>query len=241
MDKTAAVTRSLRAAWLAQAQANPLITLGLLGAVVVVLVLLVGSGINAFQGQDPLHVRYAMLGGLAGFATTALGALSAVLLRSVSIRTQDCMLGFAAGMMLAAACFSLILPGLAAAREILSSGPGAALTVVLGLGLGVLLMLGLDYFTPHEHESTGPCGPEAQRINRVWLFVLAIALHNIPEGMAIGVSFADGDLAGIIPIEVSLLGPPGAFDDPEAAPPVAQLQVQPLVLQAGQWVSLSVV
>ena len=104
------------------------------------------------------------------------------------------MLGFAAGMMLAASSFSLILPGLDAAREITGSGPAAAFTVVLGMGLGVLLMLGLDRFTPHEHESTGPCGPDAERINRVWLFVLAITLHNLPEGMAIGVSFANGDL-----------------------------------------------
>jgi len=104
------------------------------------------------------------------------------------------MLGFAAGMMLAASSFSLILPGLDAAREITGNGPAAAFTVVLGMGLGVLLMLGLDRFTPHEHESTGPCGPESERINRVWLFVLAITLHNLPEGMAIGVSFANGDM-----------------------------------------------
>ena len=175
MSKIATVPRSIWAAWLAQARANPMISLGLLAALLVMLGLLLGSAVNAIQGQDPTHIRYALLGGFAGFATTALGALTAVLLRSVSVRSQDCMLGFAAGMMLAAACFSLILPGLAAARDILSSGPGAAATVVIGLGLGVLLMLGLDYFTPHEHESAGPFGPETERINRVWLFEIGRA------------------------------------------------------------------
>jgi ZIP family zinc transporter len=204
MSKIATAPRPLWAAWLAQAQASPLITLGLLSALLAMVALLIGSGINAFQGQSPVNVRYAILGGLAGFATTSAGALSAILLRDVSKRTQDCMLGFAAGMMLAASCFSLILPALEAARGMLSSGPGAALVVVVGLGLGVLLMLGLDRFTPHEHESVGVCGPESERISRVWLFVLAIALHNFPEGMAIGVSFAEGDLHVGMPLTTAI-------------------------------------
>ena len=110
------------------------------------------------------------------------------------------MLGFAAGMMLAASSFSLILPGLAAARDLVHSGMGAALIVAIGLGLGVLLMLGLDYFTPHQHENTGAHGPDAARISGVWLFVLAIILHNLPEGMAIGVGFAHGDLSVGLPL-----------------------------------------
>lgn len=135
---------------------------------------------------------------------TAAGALLAIGLRDVSTRMQDCMLGFAAGMMLAASAFSLILPGLEAGRELFGSEAAAALTVVVGLGFGVLLMLGLDYFTPHEHESTGPRGPEFERLNRVWLFVLAIALHNLPEGMAIGVSFANGDLSVGLPLTTAI-------------------------------------
>lgn len=104
------------------------------------------------------------------------------------------MLGFAAGMMLAASSFSLILPGIEAARTLCGNQLLAACVVVLGLGLGVALMVGLDRFVPHEHEKSGRHGPEAKRINRVWLFVLAITLHNLPEGMAIGVSFANGDM-----------------------------------------------
>lgn len=65
-------------------------------------------------------------------------------------------------------------------------------------------MLGLDYFTPHEHEKTGAHGPEFKRISRVWLFVLAIVLHNLPEGMAIGVSFANGDMSVGIPLTTAI-------------------------------------
>lgn len=192
--------RTLWSSWYAQAQASPLLSAGLLLVVLVVLGLVIASGYNAIYGANQANLHYALLGGTAGFAATALGAVLAVALREVSQRVQDVMLGFAAGMMLAASSFSLILPGLAAAREITGSGPFAAATVVLGLGLGVLLMLGLDKFTPHEHESVGRQGPHSERINRVWLFVLAITLHNLPEGMAIGVGFANGDMNVGVPL-----------------------------------------
>ena len=192
--------RTIWSSWYAQAQAAPLLSAGLLLVLLVVLGLVIASGYNAIYGANQANLHYALLGGTAGFVATALGAVLAVALREVSQRAQDVMLGFAAGMMLAASSFSLILPGLAAAREITGSGPFAAATVVLGLGLGVLLMLGLDKFTPHEHESVGRQGPLSERINRVWLFVLAITLHNLPEGMAIGVGFANGDMNVGVPL-----------------------------------------
>ncbi|MCQ4241988.1 ZIP family metal transporter [Stutzerimonas stutzeri] len=197
-------TASLRAVWLAHAQANPLVALGLGGTLLIVLMLLAASGYSAFENSEQINIRYALLGGTAGFAATSFGALMAIVLRNISVRMQDSMLGFAAGMMLAASSFSLILPGLEAARDLLGSGPAAAATVVAGLGLGVLLMLGLDYFTPHEHESAGAFGPEHQRISRVWLFVFAIILHNIPEGMAIGVGFAEGDMNVGVPLAMAI-------------------------------------
>mgnify|MGYP001772936353 FL=1 len=201
---TQSATASLRAVWLAHAQANPLVALGLGGTLLIVLMLLAASGYSAFENSEQINIRYALLGGTAGFAATSFGALMAIVLRNISVRTQDSMLGFAAGMMLAASSFSLILPGLEAARDLLGSGPAAAATVVAGLGLGVLLMLGLDYFTPHEHESAGAFGPEHQRISRVWLFVFAIILHNIPEGMAIGVGFAEGDMNVGVPLAMAI-------------------------------------
>lgn len=188
-----------RDAWRAQVRRHPWMTGGLalsLGAVALLLLAGIMEGIAG--GGEPL--RLAVLGGLSGFAATALGALMGMVLGRISVRTEDSLLGFAAGMMLAASSFSLILPGLAAAREMTGSGALGALIVVGGMTLGVMLMLGLDRFTPHAHDSTGPLGPGSGRVGRVWLFVLAITLHNLPEGMAIGVSFAQGDLAVGLPL-----------------------------------------
>lgn len=171
---------------------------------VCVMAVLMVSGYGAFVGANKDNLRFAFLGGLSGFAATAMGAVAAIALRNIAARTQDIMLGFAAGMMLAASSFSLILPGIEAARELSGNSLLAASIVVLGLALGVALMIGLDRFVPHEHEKSGRRGPEAKRINRVWLFVLAITLHNLPEGMAIGVSFATGDMQVGIPLTTAI-------------------------------------
>lgn len=187
-----------------QIQARPLVALGLLLALAAVLLLLLQSLVVLAAGDITAGMRYGLIGGAAGFAATALGALPALFLRAVPQRVEDAMLGFAAGMMLAASAFSLLLPGLEAGAEVLGSKPFGAGIVVLGMGLGVLLMLGLDQFTPHAHEETGPCGPGAERCGRVWLFVFAIALHNLPEGMAIGVSFSQGDLSVGLPLTTAI-------------------------------------
>ncbi|MHC8406981.1 MULTISPECIES: ZIP family metal transporter [unclassified Pseudomonas] len=171
---------------------------------IVVTLLLLFSGYSALTESNPQVLRYAMLGGAAGFGATALGATLALVLRDVAVRTQDTMLGFAAGMMLAASSFSLILPGIAAAESITGNKMIAAAVVVFGMALGVALMVGLDRFVPHEHQKSGRRGPDVQRLNRVWLFVLAITLHNLPEGMAIGVSFADGDMKVGLPLTTAI-------------------------------------
>ena len=118
---------------------------------------------------------------------------------------EDSMLGLAAGMMLAASAFSLLLPGLESAQSLLDNKLLGAGIVVFGMALGVLLMLGLDAFTPHEHNKTGPCGPGHERCGRVWLFVFAIALHNLPEGMAIGVSFSHADMSVGMPLTTAIV------------------------------------
>ena len=183
---------------------NQLTALGLGIALLGILALVVQSLWQLTGGTAPASLRLAMLGGAAGFATTALGAIPALVLRNLPQRVEDSLLGMAAGMMLAASAFSLLLPGLAAGTEILGSKPLSSGVVVLGMGLGVLLMLGLDAFLPHEHESTGPCGPGADRCRRIWLFVFAIAVHNLPEGMAIGVSFAQADLSVGVPLTTAI-------------------------------------
>lgn len=193
-----------RATWIAQAQTHPYTTLGLALALAAVVVLLMMSLWRVAAGEADAALRLGLLGGLAGFVATALGALPALFLRGLSARTEDTLLGLAAGMMLAASSFSLILPGLEAGESLTGSAGLGALAVVAGLGLGVLLMLGLDEYTPHEHEHGGPCGAGCGRVSRVWLFVFAIALHNLPEGMAIGVAFSQADWSVGLPLTTAI-------------------------------------
>ncbi|MCM2254695.1 MAG: ZIP family metal transporter [Vicinamibacteria bacterium] len=172
-------------------------------ALLVVLGLLV-QGLAHVVASNAAAVRLALMGGFVAFGATALGAAPALVLRGLPQRIEDMLLGWAAGMMLAASAFSLLLPGLEAATALTGSAPRGSAVVVLGMTLGVLLMLGLDRFTPHEHESAGPCGPGHEHCGRLWLFVFAIALHNLPEGMAIGVSFAQADLAVGLPLTTAI-------------------------------------
>lgn len=203
-SSSAARPPSLTQAWLRQLRAHRAAAWALGVALAGVAALLLVSGVQAFSSANRANLGYAVLGGMAGFGATAVGALLALAVRRIGTAMRDAMLGFAAGMMLAASSFSLILPGLDAATKLLGSGVAGALVVVVGLALGVLLMLGLDYFTPHAHEGSGAHGPTDARFSGVWLFVLAIVLHNLPEGMAIGVSFAQGDLAVGLPLTTAI-------------------------------------
>ena len=201
MQSTDKAHQELMQAWRAQARSKPWLALSFVAIVLVILILLM---ISVYQGLQLDNFYYAISGGMAGFIATTLGAVLIFFTRTISVRTQDSLLGFAAGMMLAASAFSLILPGIEAAQEILDQRFLAAFIVVLGLGLGTVMMLGLDYFTPHQQASAALCGPECQRLSGVWLFVFAIALHNLPEGMAIGISFTHGDLQIGLPLTIAI-------------------------------------
>ncbi|WP_326537368.1 ZIP family metal transporter [Pseudorhodoferax sp.] len=139
--------------------------------------------------QNP-GVSGALMGGSMAALATALGTLPVLLSQKFSQRSYDTMLGFGAGVMLAASSFSLIIPALAAAKEQGAGSWGAASTVGLGIAAGALLLLFIDRVVPHEHFVKGLEGPQARAMKRVWLFVLAIAVHNLPEGLAIGVAYA---------------------------------------------------
>ena len=132
---------------------------------------------------------------LAGLATV-LGALPILFIRRISGALEDGMLGFGAGVMLAAASFSLVMPGVEAAEAQGAGSLFAALIVAAGIGLGGLFLLGCERFVPHEHFVTGPVsGADSVKIKRVWLFLFAVTIHNFPEGLAVGVGFGSGDPA----------------------------------------------
>lgn len=190
--------------WRAQMHERPLMTLALgivMGAMVF---LLIANLMTAFSRVEPIFLKWALIGGAVGAASTALGAAPGLVIKNLPIKIEDTMLGMAAGMMLAASFFSLILPGIEAGTPLAGSAAGGVLIVIFGMIGGVLLMLGLDYYLPHEHAHSGPCGAGYQQVGRVGLFVLAIALHNFPEGMAIGVGYTDGNLAVGIPLTAAI-------------------------------------
>jgi ZIP family zinc transporter len=126
---------------------------------------------------------------------TALGTVPMLVSRPLSDKAQDTLLGFGAGVMLAACGFSLIIPGLEAAAGQGAGKWGAGGIVGTGILLGAALLLVIDYALPHEHFIKGVEGVRAKALKRVWLFVFAICLHNLPEGLAIGVAFGGTDAA----------------------------------------------
>jgi len=130
---------------------------------------------------------------VAGLATGA-GALPVLFTRKVSDRLLDVMLGFSAGVMLAATSFSLIVPAIDL------SGPWVA---VLGIILGAFTLHLIDRFVPHLHPAFGQEGPPS-KLSRVWLFVIAITIHNFPEGLAVGVSFGSGDAAAGLVVAMAI-------------------------------------
>jgi len=121
---------------------------------------------------------------VAGLAT-GFGALPVLFTKRVSDKLLDVMLGFAAGVMLAATSFSLLVPSIDV------GGPWVA---VFGLLLGAVVLHFIDRSIPHFSPALGAEGPPS-RLARIWLFVLAITIHNFPEGLAVGVSFGSGDVA----------------------------------------------
>lgn len=126
------------------------------------------------------------LGGFASLAAglaTGLGALPVFFTKNASPKLLDGLLGFSAGIMLGATSFSLVLPSIQLGGVWI-----AALGVVLG---GAFLSLA-NRLIPHLHTFSGPEGPPLS-LSRVWLFVLAITIHNFPEGMSVGVGFGKGD------------------------------------------------
>jgi ZIP family zinc transporter len=146
----------------------------------------------------------ALLATAATALATGAGALPVLWLRGVPARAQDAMLGFAAGVMLAASVFSLILPALEAGKALHHSEAVAGILVALGVALGAAFLLVINRALPHEHLAIGREGPVTANVSRVWLFVVAITIHNIPEGLAIGVSFGGGDALGAIPLALGI-------------------------------------
>ncbi len=140
---------------------------------------------------------------LAGLGTM-IGASGIVLVRRISAGLEDVLLSAAAGVMLAASFFSLLLPGIGYGEVAFGSTLAAVAVVAGGLLCGALALHLIHAHVPHEHFVLGREGPDAGRMARIWLFVMAITLHNLPEGMAVGVGFGGGDMDNGVSLAVGI-------------------------------------
>ena len=142
----------------------------------------------------PAPARLALTAGLWAAAATAAGTLPVLLAQNFSQRSYDAALGLGGGIMLAATSFSLVLPAIAASENT-GAGPAAAsLTVGAGILLGMLLVMLLGHLVRSERVlGDGALSVDPTAMTRAWLFVGAVAIHNLPEGLAIGVGYGGVD------------------------------------------------
>ena len=145
-------------------------------------------------------VQAVFYGILIPFLGTSLGAACVFFMKhDMSERLSRILTGFAAGVMVAASIWSLLIPAMEQSEEM---GKFAFVPAVAGFWGGILFLLLLDHIIPHLHRySVSAEGPKS-RLQRTTMMVLAVTLHNIPEGMAVGVVYA-GYLAGNAKITVA--------------------------------------
>jgi ZIP family zinc transporter len=135
----------------------------------------------------------AFYGILIPFLGTSLGAACVFFMRkTLSERVQRALTGFAAGVMVAASVWSLLIPAI---EESSTMGKWSFVPAAAGFWIGILFLLALDHIIPHLHAKSGQTEGPRSRFQRTTMMVLAVTLHNIPEGMAVGVVYA-GYLSG---------------------------------------------
>jgi len=137
---------------------------------------------------------------LAGLAT-GVGALPALFFKNISRNLFNSMLGAAAGVMLAATAFSLLVPGMVYGNAI---WPGNGIYVVsLGMLIGAAFLHYADRQLPHVHFDS-ISDVHLTSLKKVWLFIIAITIHNFPEGMSVGVSFGSGEMKNGVVLAVAI-------------------------------------
>ena len=160
------------------------------------LLLLAGMTLLAAQGLawldlEPRLLRALQGGGLCALGT-ALGAVPVLVIRRMPQAVSDSLLGFGAGVMLAATAFSLIVPGIAAAEQLGLTPWAASGLISFGILLGAFGLYLVDRKVSASPARLIETPGRPIIAPRIWLFVFAIVAHNIPEGMAVGVSAGGG-------------------------------------------------
>lgn len=135
----------------------------------------------------------AFYGILVPFLGTSFGAACVFFMKkTLGDAVQRSLTGFAAGVMVAASVWSLLIPAISQSAAM---GKLAFLPAAVGFWIGVLFLLALDHIIPHLHSKSGQTEGPKSKLQRTTMMVLAVTLHNIPEGMAVGVVYA-GYLSG---------------------------------------------
>ena len=129
-----------------------------------------------------------IIGLLIPFLGTVLGSAFVFFMKKdMPVLLQKALLGFASGVMVAASVWSLLIPSIEMSEEM---GKGAVIPATIGFLLGMAFLLFIDYITPHLHIGDDhPEGPRS-RLSRTAMLSLAVTIHNLPEGMAVGVVLA---------------------------------------------------
>ena len=157
----------------------------------------------------------------AGLATSA-GTLPIFFARDISKRVMDALLGTAAGIMLAATSFSLVIPAIDKA----GGGARGAGIVLVGILAGGMFLDLIDKCFPNTNlmansmpdtgTKSGLFDLHRPEMRKVWMFILAITVHNFPEGMAVGVGFGDGDISN--GLSIAIAAAPGGLPKMEGFP-----------------------
>ena len=135
--------------------------------------------------EELFHIIFGIL---IPFLGTSLGAACVFFLKkTLSDAVQRALTGFAAGVMVAARVWSLLIPAIAQSAAL---GRWSFLPAALGFWAGILFLLALDHIISHLHAKSGQAEGPKSRLQRTTMMVLAVTLHNIPEGMAVGVVYA---------------------------------------------------
>lgn len=141
---------------------------------------------------------------LAAGMATGVGAAFVFFIKKMNEKLEDLLLGTAAGVMLAASFFSLILPSIESGTEIYHNKIIAIAVTTVTFLIGAAVVWLINEYVPHEHFIMGHEGGDAGQLKKIWLFIIAITIHNFPEGMAVGVAFGGNNIADGIPIAVGI-------------------------------------
>lgn len=152
--------------------------------------------LESFRAASP--IVQALIATIGTYLLTAIGTLPVFFFRSAPRRLMDAMMGFAAGVMVAASCWSLLVPAMES---------GGVFVAAVSLLAGGAFLYAADQVLPHLHpEFSDEASAEGPKVawRRSALLMFAMTLHNFPEGMAVGVSFGGGDLGAAIALAIGI-------------------------------------